>query len=93
MLKGKSSTGFEFEIDDKALNNMEFVDALADLNDENPLALSKVTELLLGKAQRKRLYDKVRDEAGTVPIEEATKEIRAIFDAVKEIKNSPSSPA
>lgn len=51
MYKGKTASGFEFEIDESALNNMELVDALA-ASEEDPLEVSRVVRLLLGDAQR-----------------------------------------
>ena len=57
MIKGKTSGGFEFEIDGSVLDDMEFVDALAETVNDNPLAFSNVCVMLFGKEQRKRLYD------------------------------------
>ena len=42
MIKGKTSGGFEFEIDGSVLEDMEFVDALAETVNDNPLAFSNV---------------------------------------------------
>ena len=42
MIKGKTSGGFEFEIDGRVLEDMEFVDALAETVNDNPLAFSNV---------------------------------------------------
>ena len=70
MVKGKTSTGFEFEIDEQKLDDMEFMDALAEV-DENPLKFSKVMKMMLGEEQRQRLYDHLRNEDGRVPIEAA----------------------
>ena len=50
MVKGTTSAGFEFELDEKVLDNMELVDAVAE-SEENPTAVSQVCLLLLGKAQ------------------------------------------
>lgn len=66
MLKGKTESGFYFEIDETALDDMEFVEALADL-EEDALKLPKVCNMLLGKEQKAKLYDHLRDENGKVP--------------------------
>ena len=64
MIKGKTSGGFEFEIDGGVLEDMEFVDALAETVNDNPLAFSNVCAILFGKEQRKRLYDFLRGDDG-----------------------------
>ena len=86
-MKGKTSTGFKFEINEKSLKNYELVEMLADL-EENPLILPKVVKLLLGNEQTKNLKDHVRDkETNTVDVEQMAKEISDIFQSQQEIKN------
>lgn len=79
MITGKTDSGFEFEISEKALDNMELVDALADAQDDDPLAVSKVCTLFLGKDLKKKLYAFLRTEDGRVPVERVTKTIMEIF--------------
>lgn len=78
--KGVTASGFEFEIDDAVINDMELIDAIADSMDDNPLAFSKVCAKLLGSEQRKKLYDHVR-ENGRVPLEKISTEITDIFNS------------
>lgn len=48
------NNGFAVEVDENVIDNMELVDALAEMkDDDDPLGISKVTKLLLGKKQRK----------------------------------------
>ena len=56
MIKGKTSGGFEFEIDGGVLEDMEFVDALAETVNDNPLAFSNVCAILFGKEQRESAF-------------------------------------
>lgn len=79
MVKGTTSAGFEFELDEKVLDNMELVDAVAE-SEENPTAVSQVCLLLLGKAQRRRLYDHLRTPDGRVPVEQVTASVVEIFN-------------
>lgn len=79
---GKLENGFEYEIDNAILNDMEILDGLSDAQSDNPLALSKVIKKLLGEEQRSKLYDIVRKEDGTVPIEEVTQCIVDIFQSI-----------
>lgn len=61
--------GLELDVNESALNNMELFDALAEMTDGNALALSNVVKLMLGVENRKKLYDYIRKEDGTVPLE------------------------
>lgn len=87
MIKGKTSTGFEYEIDSAALDNMELVDAIAEA-DENHLGISKVIRLLLGEKQRNKLYDHLRTEKGTVPVAAVREALLEIFKGSgQQVKN------
>ena len=79
-MKGKTSTGFEFDIEDERLDDMELVDIMAEI-DENPLLMPKLCKMLLGEEQKKRLYDHLRSEDGRVPIEATTNAIQDIFNS------------
>lgn len=76
---GVTKSGFEFSISESALDDMELVDLLAE-SDDNFLVFPKVLERLLGKEQKKRFYDHVRNASGSVPIEAVTKELQEIFN-------------
>ncbi len=80
MYTGTTKSGFAFEIEETALDNMELVDALAEA-EEDPLSLSRVVRLLLGKEDRKRLYNHIRTEQGNVPIDAMSEELKQIFAA------------
>lgn len=84
MIEGKTASGFAFSMEESVIDNMELVDALAEATDDNPLAVSSVCVLLLGKAQRKRLYDHLRQADGRVPVEQVSKELIEIFTAFKQ---------
>lgn len=77
------------EVDEDALDNMELVEALEDVRDDNPIAVSRVAELLLGKERKRQLYDALRTEKGRVPASAVSSAIVKIFDAFgKTGKNS-----
>ena len=79
---GKLENGFEYEIDDAVLDDMEMVDALSEAQSTNPLALSTVVEKLLGSEQKKALYDSVRNKDGRAPIEDVTQAVVDIFEGI-----------
>lgn len=82
-----TKSGFCLEIEEERLNNMELLDALADLDEGNGAALSTVLRLLLTREQKKDLYDRLRTPGGTVPIEAVAETLREIFEASQPAKN------
>jgi len=68
LLKGKTTTGFEYQVNPDDLNDMELVENLAEV-EENPLVLPRVIRAVLGDAQKKAFYDHHRAENGRVPID------------------------
>lgn len=87
MISGVTKNGFKFEITDERTDNMELIDAMADIDDGNILAVSKVLTLLLGPEQKKKMYDFVRTEDGIVSAQTVSEMIVEILAAKKETKN------
>ena len=87
MISGVTKNGFAFEIKDERADNMELIDALADIDDGNLLAVSKVLTLLLGPEQKKKMYDFVLTEDGIVSAQTVSEMIVEILAAKKETKN------
>lgn len=85
-VSGETESGFVFNIEVERLDNMELIDALAELEDD-PLQMSTVIRLLLGKEDKKRLYDYVRTDEGMVPSGLIEKELGEIFTLSQELKN------
>ena len=86
MIRGKTSTGFAFEIEDHVIDNMELVEAIMEV-DEDPTAVFKITKMLLSADQRKKLYDHLRTEKGNVPILAVASEVAEIFNYNQQGKN------
>lgn len=81
MITGATKSGFEFSIDSDAIKDMEFLELVGEA-ENNPTKLGKMYERLLGKEQKKRLYDHVRNENGRVLIDQVKVESDDIFDAI-----------
>lgn len=79
--KIKLENGFECTINTDVLDDMEFVDLLADTEDD-PLKIGRVALMLLGKEQKKNLYDHLRTEDGRVPVTSMNDAIEQIFNAL-----------
>lgn len=62
MIKGTTSTGFEYEYDETRLDDMRFVDVLAKVVDpetpqlEKVSGVSRLTDMLLGQELKAALY-------------------------------------
>lgn len=87
MIKGKTSSGFEYELSRARLENYELIESLGEV-EENPLALPKTVNLLLGKEQAEELKNHLRDDEGLISTEKLTNEIMEVFESQKETKNS-----
>lgn len=91
-MKGKTQSGFKFEIKDEVMNDMELLEAVTETQSGDDLkvmsALSLIITKLLGKDKKKELYDHVRTKDGRVPIDALNKEVLDIFSAKQEGKNS-----
>ena len=85
-IEGKTTTGFEYKIEVKRLNDMELLEVFAEL-DTNPVALPRALEMLFGKEGKKALYNHVRTESGEVPIDSIEKELSEILGSVDLLKN------
>lgn len=80
-IHGKTSTGFEFKVDPDAIRDMEFIELAAQV-EENGLLLPKMIEVVLGKDQKKALYDHVRNSNGRVLLDDINDEVKEIFDSL-----------
>ena len=86
MLKGKTKSGFEYEIADERLNNYELLESMAEV-DSNPLTLPTVINLLLGKENAMALKNHVKGDGEFISTEKLSQELQEIFNS-KEVKNS-----
>ena len=87
MLKGKTKSGFAFEIQDERLNNMELLDALTELDAGDSTRISQVLKMLFSPEEKRALYEHLRTPAGTVPIEAVAAELEEIFASGQQAKN------
>lgn len=95
MIKGKTSSGFEFAVDERILEDWSLVEAIsmADSDDESEQirGLMNLVKLVLGDqfdALKKHIADR---NDGYVPSPEVSATIVEIIKTSREIKNSSSS--
>lgn len=81
----KTTSGFTCEVNAAALKNMELIDALADFQEDDVLVISRILRLILSPDDKKRLYDHLRQDDGTVPADLVAKEIVDIFQSLGDV--------
>lgn len=89
MIKGKTSTGFEYTIAGDARDDMELLEAFMDIDNGKVSGLKSVIEQLLGKDQKAALYDHLRNkETGRVRASEVMAAIGEILTNAGEQDNA-----
>lgn len=88
MVKGTTSSGFEFEYDEARLDDMRFVDVLAVVADDKAgllprvQGMSQLITMLLGDELKAALYDHIgKAHDGRVPREDAEAALSEIMAA------------
>lgn len=93
MITAETKDGFAVELSEEALDNVELLDALAEVQDADVPSLGRTIRLLMGKAQAKKLYDHLRTEDGRVPVVALSNALGELMESFRAGKNSSSSPA
>lgn len=86
-IKGTLSNGFEYKINSDALDDIEFLEMLVDADDDDIASVMMLINKLLGKKQKQRLYDHLRNDKGIVKASDVSGAISEMFDQVKALKN------
>ena len=88
MLKGKTTSGFSFEIDEAIADDLELLEDIARA-DKDVSVFPRVLEEILGADQKKALYEHLRGKNGRVSTKAAVDEFTEIMNiAGEETKNS-----
>lgn len=87
MIKGKTISGFEYEIEDEALDDYELLELLCELDSGNVTGTGKAISLLLGSAQKEALKEHCRTESGRVSTTKMLTEFSEILNSSKSGKN------
>lgn len=88
IIRGITKSGFRFSVDSEVFKDMEMLELIGEV-DDNPILMPKLLEKMFGKKQKDNLYDFVRDDKGSVPVEKISEIVKDIFES-KELKNSLS---
>jgi len=81
-------SGFECEIEEDALDDMELLDDLSEVDDGKIWRVKNILQRLIGKEKQKELYEILRDERGRVSVTSVSDAFMELMEAVKDGKNS-----
>ena len=87
MFTGKTSSGFEFSLQDEVLDDYELLETLQDIDGGDYGKTTKMVTMLLGQAQKDALKDHVRSENGRVSAQKMIAEVMEIFESKNKSKN------
>lgn len=79
----KLSNGFECEVNEQVVNDMELIDLLAATKEDGSV-YAEVVKKIFGEEQKKKLYDAIRTKDGLVPMANLDGKTYSITDAVTE---------
>lgn len=86
-MKGITNSGFEYNLDETALDDYELLEDLCELDNGNTARTISALNRLLGTEQKDQLKEHLREENGRVPASKMMVEMAEIFNSVKEGKN------
>lgn len=87
MIKGKTESGFEFEIDEGIKDDYEFFETLVQVDDGKITKFPEMIRRLLGEKQTEKLKEHLREKEGRISTTKMMDEVKQILQAEKELKN------
>lgn len=88
MLRGKTESGFEFELKDDVLNDWKLIKCLRKVDKGEAQYIVDVAEILLGEEQCEKLESFIEEKYGNLAADLMGTEIASILTATNEGKNS-----
>lgn len=74
--------GLELTINPKVLADLEFLDLLAQIEDENPTALPRILRFLVGADRMREVFDVLRSDDGHVDLMEGVEFMRELMESL-----------
>ena len=88
MLKGKTKSGFEYEIEDDALDDWDLLEVLTNISRGDATYIIEASKMLLGEKQLSALKAHVKSIKGRVSVVAMEDEITEILTSNQDTKNS-----
>ena len=86
-MTAKLKDGFEIQLKEDALNDWEFLEVLADIDEGEGGLIVKAARMLLGRDGVKMLKEHLKDENGRVPADVMANALLELMESVGETKN------
>ena len=86
-MTAKLKDGFEIQLREDALNDWEFLEVLADIDEGEGGLIVKAARMLLGRDGVKMLKEHLKDENGRVPADVMANALLELMESVGETKN------
>ena len=83
MINGKTTSGFEFEVDERMMKDMRFVRVFREWQ-KNNFAQADVLDYMLGKDGAEKLEEHLEDKSGYVDSQKVADEMSEILEIVQE---------
>lgn len=87
MMTGVTKRGFEYTLDEEALDDYELLEMLCEIDRGNNALITIAAAQLLGAEQLASLKEHLRNEKGKVPASAMIEEITQILSGTKDGKN------
>lgn len=87
MIKGKTSSGFEFELEEDILDDYELLETLQKIDEGETGHVTGMVIQLLGEEQKEALKNHVRSVSGRVSAKRLMEEVSEIFQSCNAGKN------
>lgn len=87
MFTGKTKSGFEYTLEDEALDDYELLETLQDIDEGEYNKVTKMVKMLLGDKQRDALKEHIRGKNGRVSAQKLIDEVMEMFSAANKSKN------
>ena len=79
-MKIELNCGIWVNIEKEVFDDMQIVDLLAELEEGNGLAISKLSKLVFKPEDKKKIYEALKDEHGRIPVNKFTETFTEIFN-------------
>lgn len=88
MIKGKTESGFEFELEDDIMDDYDLVLLFGKYNKSPSMdVVADIAIKMLGEEQHQRLMDHLRDDRGKLKTSAMVRALEEIEEAIPAVKN------
>lgn len=83
-MKIELNCGISIDIEKEVFDDMQIVDLLAELEDGNGLAISKLSKLVFKPEDKQKIYNALKDGNGRIPVNKFADTFTEIFQKLGE---------